>query len=502
MSTTDSGRWRRTSPFAILFFFGRIFRLIAKNAWQSLAPLVALLVAYEGNIVNKLIFASIGFSVFISAAALLSYWFFRFRISADSVLIRHGVFKKKQLDIKFDRLQGINTEQGLIYRLLGLVTVNFDTAGSTGNEGNLPAVTQRFADSLRARLEAPSPAHITNGEDKQSETRTDELVRFDWRDMLRIGLADRRALIVFAVIGPFIERMDDHIERYLATLVDIAAVNGVELDGISGISIAVAVFFIVVFLFIVVSIAAAFLRYNNFRLLLQGKTLRSHAGLSTAYEHSMDLGKIQTLRLQQGVALRLMKRFQLTAHQAISARKGRRKAFEVPVITAEIGDALHSRFLAPDGGRLSLNPASSGFVAISPYSVRSKILFAGLLPALLATVVLMKPLGSLALFFLLWLPIVAAAAYQNWKRAGYVHDDEEIIRRSGLLGYRTVSLLFRKVQRVTVSQSRYQRRKQLATLQMYLASGSVKVPYIKHEKAKQLRDYILYKVETSRKAWY
>jgi putative membrane protein len=98
--------------------------------------------------------------------------------------------------------------------------------------------------------------------------------------------------------------------------------------------------------------------------------------------------------------------------------------------------------------------------------------------------------------------MVAAIAYRSWRRAGYLHDDDEIVRRSGLLGYRTVGLLFRKVQRVSVTQSRYQRHKNLASLRMYMASGSVRVPYISHETAKQLRDYILYKVESSDKAWH
>jgi hypothetical protein len=35
-----------------------------------------------------------------------------------------------------------------------------------------------------------------------------------------------------------------------------------------------------------------------------------------------------------------------------------------------------------------------------------------------------------------------------------------------------------------------------------MASGSVRIPYIEHEKAKQLRDYILYKVESSQRAWH
>jgi putative membrane protein len=53
-----------------------------------------------------------------------------------------------------------------------------------------------------------------------------------------------------------------------------------------------------------------------------------------------------------------------------------------------------------------------------------------------------------------------------------------------------------------VTQSRYQRRKGLASLRMHMASGRVSIPYIKHAQAQQLRDYILYRVESSQKAWH
>jgi putative membrane protein len=152
LNTPDKGAWQRTSPFAILFFLGRILRLIAKNAWQSLAPLFAFLVAYQGDIVNKLIVGGVLLATVIVVGAVLSWLFFSYQIGDDSILIRSGVFKKKQLDIKFDRIQGVNAEQNPVYRFLNLVTVTFDTAGSTGNEGNLPAVTREFANSLREQI--------------------------------------------------------------------------------------------------------------------------------------------------------------------------------------------------------------------------------------------------------------------------------------------------------------------------------------------------------------
>ncbi|MBT8102747.1 MAG: PH domain-containing protein [Gammaproteobacteria bacterium] len=501
MKTPESGVWRRTSPVAVLFFLGRILRLIVKNAWQSLAPLIALLVAYQGSLVNKLTFGGIAFAMVLLVGAVLSYWFFRFQVSEDSILIRKGVFKKKQLDIKFDRIQGINTQQNPLYRLLGLVTVSFDTAGSAGSEGNLPAVTSGFAESLRDRIGKSRGTEITG--DAEGGADASALVRLNWRDMIRIGLADRRALVLLALLGPLLEEVDDRADVLISDYVTRAAANGIHFDAASGIAIGIAIILAVVLVLAVLSIAAAFLRYHNFELLLENGTLRSNGGLLTRHEHSMELGKIQTLRLQQGVVQRLLNRYRMTARQAISSGKNRgQKVFVVPVVTAELADTLRRKFLAPEAGRLTQDPDSPDFTAISPFYMRSRILFVGLLPAIMASTLFWPELGLKCAVFLLWLPIVALAVYRNWKRAGYLHDDDEIVRRSGLLGYRTVGLLFRKVQRVTVTQSRYQRSKGLASLRMHMASGSVRVPYIDHDRATQLRDYILFKVESSQHAWH
>jgi len=257
LNTPEQGEWHRTSPFAILFFIGRTIRLLTKNAWQALAPLLVLGVAIDGDLVSKLQLAGIVIGALILAASLLSYWFFRFQIGDNTILIRQGWLRKKQLDIKFDRIQPINTQQNPIYRWLGLLTVNFDTAGSAGNEGNLPAVTREFADSLRERIGRKRPT--IEADDVESEAQSDVLVSLDWRDMIRIGLADHRALILFAFIGPLIEQLDDKIEAYLGRAVLIAAANGIEVTNASGLTIGLAIFIGLVLVFVSFSVVAAFL---------------------------------------------------------------------------------------------------------------------------------------------------------------------------------------------------------------------------------------------------
>ncbi len=502
MNVLSRDGWQRTSPFAILFFVGKIVRVIAQNAWQSIAPLFVYISVGKEDLVTKIVVGGITLALVIVVGSILSWLFFRYRVLDDSVLIRSGVFRKKQLDIKFDRIQGINTQQNPVYRFLDLVTVTFDTAGSSGDEGNLPAVTRDFANALRKQIGSTRSKRTDAGDDADADS-LQPLLKLDWRDMVRIGLADRRALIVFALIGPLMEQMGDEIRGYVDEALQSAALNAMQFGVSTGIQIAAAVLVGLLVLFAMISIAAAFLRYHNFELYLDGTTLRSHGGLLTRHEHSIDLQKIQTLRLQQGIVQIWLKRFSMTARQAISGRKQRRKkVFSIPVVTAAQADGLRPLLLAEEAGRLSQDPRDPGFSPVSAYYMRSRILYIGLLPALAFAAFFAVEVGPPGITGLLWLPVVALLAWRNWKRAGYRFDADEIIRRSGLFGYRTVSLLFRKVQRITVTQSHYQRRKGLASLRLYMASGTVNIPYIELSLARQLRDYILYRIESSEKAWH
>ncbi len=494
LKTTEPGAWQRTSPLAILFFLGKLIRDIAKNAWQALAPLAAFLIAYKGDLAEKAIIGGLGFLVVTSLIAVLNYWFFRFQITHDSILIRQGILKKKQIDIKFDRIQGINTAQNIVFRILGLVTVKFDTAGSSGDEGNLPAVPRSFAESLRARIGTQK----TLPEDGEDAAVPDPLVRLNWRDMIHIGLADRRVYVVLALSASLIQQMD-FAESYIREAAQYTTSFGMGVFALTAITVVVGVIVIVTLL----SIGAAFLRYHHYELFLEGSTLRSTGGLLTRHEHAMDLSKIQTLQLTQGLVQRGLNFYGLVARQARSSQQNSSsKNFVVPRVNAVQAEHLRELLLAPEGDELVQNPASERFNSISPYSMRSRILVNALVPIALSALLLTQSGNAAALFLLAWIPVSIPFVYLAWRHAGYHYDDQGLVRRSGVIGFRSVALLHRKVQRVTVTQSRYQRKKDLATLRVYMASGSVKIPYIGHDTAKRLRDYILYKVESSQQAWH
>ena len=515
MSNTKEGGWHRTSPLAAIFYLGKIYQAIAKNAVQSLAPLVAFLYASEGNLAGKIALGAALFFLVTIIGAILRYWFFRYRITSDSVLIREGVLKKTQLDIKFDRVQAINTQQSIIFRAFGLVTIMLDTAGSKKQEGHIPAVKMALANTLKEHIRQTTQTKCPGDaeQDDDGEIGVDaprKLLLLRAADMVRIGLSSNRALIFLVFLGPIIDQLDNKIEEEIGESIEggiedgtfIAAADAAQTGIDIGAGALVMIVFGVLLFLIAASIVGAFLRYHRFRLVTDNNVLRSTGGLLTRHEHSINLAKIQTVVASQNVMLRLFRHFRLQAKQASSGKTKGGKSFVIPLCEPDQLPVLCREIFRKEFSDAVLDPGAKSFLPIASQYVRSRVLLTGVLPAMLVTALMVIPVGFFALLFLLWIPLNAYVIWRLYKGYGVFIAQDGIAMRRGFLGYRVTAFLHRKVQRISLTQTVPQRRKGLATLRFYLASGSVKVPYVDFHKACELRDYVLYRVESSQAAWH
>lgn len=502
MSKSERKRWLHTSPLAAIFYLGRIFETIAKNAVQTFAPLAAFLFASEGNLATRIGIGLAAFFTITIISSIVRYWFFRYRISDDAILIREGVFKKTQLDIKFDRIQAINTQQNVIYRYFDLVTVKFDTAGSSKQEGSLPAIKSEFADSLKERIRQEKPSAVNDDQEEELETNHSPILTLDTGDMVRIGLSSNRAFIFLVLLGPLAEQLESKVGEAIDSTVIAAGLESGRFSLVGGVGLTLAAVVSVFLLLMIASIVGAFLRYHQFRLVTDEDVLRSTGGLLTRHEHSVNLAKVQTLEARQNMMLRFFDRYRMRAKQATSGKQGRNKQFIIPLCTPGQLPEIDREVFRDEFPDIEMRPKSDVFKPISVRYVRSRMLFAGILPTLIATGLFFPIAGPVALLCLLWLPICALIVWTLYKKRGYFVSTEGLVLRRGFIGYRTNAFLYRKVQRINVTQTLLQERKGLATMRFYMASGTLKLPYVDYQLAKQLRDYVLYKVESSQLAWH
>lgn len=502
MSETDSVAWRRTSPLSAVFYLGRIYEAIAKNAVQSLAPLAALLVAFRGD---RLTAAVVGIGLLITATvvhAFLRYWFFRYRLTGESLLIRDGVFRKRQLDLRFERVQGVTLTQNLVFRLFGLVTLNLDTAGASGQEGHLPAVGRGLAEDIRERIRRMPAASKPEPGAEQEGRRGEVLLRLSLGEVVRVGLSSGRIFLALVLVGPLLQYFEERLKRFAEEDAVLRVLGNAEPSFGMALGLALAVAVAIFALLMAASVVGAVLRWYGYALTVDDDVLRSHSGLFTRHEQSVHRVKVQSLYVLQNVMLRRFRRFRLRTRQAASGRAGAASRFDVPICAPDLLPRIGSVLFAEELGELPLDPRAPSFAPVSRLYVRSRTVIRGVLPALGTCAVLWPAAGYGALYALLWIPLAAGAAWLRHRRFGVAVTREGMAFRRGFFGFRVVAWLHRKVQRVSVTQSPFQRRHGLATMKFHLAAGSVTVPFVEHAAATRLRDYVLYRVESSDRAWH
>ena len=566
MSPPDSGAWQHTSPVAIVFFVGRSAKWVY-DRYGMFGQVVAAvgITAFLLRNPQYTVLTILTALLTVAVVGGLQYWFFRFRIEDDRILIRQGVINRTAVDLPFDRIQGINVNRSPIERVLGLVTVVLDTPGSISAEGQLPTVDPEIADQLLAKVaehqvdgpdggagpaqdldatardwipgEAEGPA--TGASERAARAEGAVLQKLTGRDLFRMGLVSR-GLVLYAVLLLVLGRQVD-----VATDAALGAFDNVRevLGGLGALAAAVAVAALALGLLVLVlaaRVGSAFVRYHGYTLWREGRSYRSRAGLFTRKEAVARIRKIQQLRVYQGAVYRFFGRYRIEMPPIGESEDAEDDEAEstggtvdadtlsVPWADSALVERIRSGIFRGEGERLATLPGDEAFTRVSRLYMRAaalRFLFAGVPAGAVALlllgymvsvswrggdvdsdVVLTRFIGIWIDASVIWaaLSVVLAApvGWLRWRATAFMHDDDGLSCRSGLIGYSVEAFLFRKAQGVTVTQSPLQRRHGLATLEVETACGSITVPYIDYARVCALRDLIVYKVESSRRQWY
>ena len=505
MRAAEANGWQRVSPLSVLFWIGQILRGVARNLFQAVLPATAVVISTGWTTRERLYTLAGALLVALILVAVGRWLRFRFHIDEERVRIRQGIFQREELDIGYGRIQGINTTQNPIYRLFGLVDLKLDTAGSAAAEGHLPAIPADLGDALRRRIRrqrdetAETHAVPESAETEEGET----LLALSSGDMVRIGLTGNGALILLAVLAPLADQLGERAGPWLERTFAPAAETLQGLSPGAAAAVFVAGLLGTAAILMGIAVLGAFLRHNGYTLITDGEVLRSRGGLLTTHEHSMGLGKLQVLRVRQGPLLRLFGAFRLVAKQAASHAVNTRKSFLIPLARPAFVERVPALFFGDEGRDLSLRVDGDAYHPISRRYVRSRtVLFGGTGAAAALLVFGGNGAWAAAAVTAVLAPVIAwAFSRRRHTRWGLALTADAAVVRQGFVGTTLQAFLLRKVQRVDIVQSPFQRRHGLVTLQFVLAADTVTVPWIDETVARRLCDWVLYRVESSRLAW-
>ncbi|MEL6590288.1 MAG: PH domain-containing protein [Bacteroidota bacterium] len=489
---------QRQSPVAVIFI---LYRYLKRMVRTLFALIVIVVFGREDNTMGYILGVALVVLAVQLVYALLAYLRYTFYVEGDELIIESGVLGRKRAGIPFDRIQTISFEQNLIHQALDVVQLNIDTAGSAKTELNIDALVRPKAEELRAFILAQKAAMAADTEEEviseeassppPAET---EVIRLSIQDLVKIGITEnhfRTAGILLGGLFSLYQLVEGEDNEAWAKLFD--GVSGF----VSGSSLALIVGLVLGLMIIsfVVSLVRTVLQYFDLRLWRTEKGFRINAGLLNRKEQAAARSKIQFVKWTTNPLRQLLGLSTVRLYQASSQEVKKKQALTIPGCQEPEKRKIIEE-IVPLAEQTDYTAHS-----ISKRYIGRMTLYLGILPALIGGLITYFQAGWFALIWLSLVGLVWLLARRYHRRYQWSINAHTLLVHSGVIASRNVLLSWYKVQSVSLKRTPYQQRKALANVVLYTAAGEVNIPYLPLAQAEQLRDFVLYKVESSERDW-
>lgn len=481
----DLAQLQRQSPLAVVFLAVRTLRnvgiaqLVIAFVFVSRLPSAAVLVVAPLVGVTVL-----GFSV-------VAWWRFTFRVTDGELRVTRGVFSEDRLNVPLERVQSVSLEQQFLHRIVGLVQVSVETAGTSEAEFTIDAVDRSVADAL-ARTAAErrhEPVAVLSDDDAEiarlppPPTPEREILRRDVGRLLRAGLA-RPAFAGLAVLIPF-----------LAVADDFGSTLGFELPEIDGPEASLSMLWLLPA--VLAAAVAAGLLLNLLQIILsewglvlteRDRGFRREAGLVSRTARSTNIDRIQWLETAQNP---IESSFGIQRVALPTLGEG---DLHLPGTDDAELERIRTLVLDPDTRVDQLDRR------VSPAQVFLTTRNTGL-GAAIAAVGLWFAVGWWAALILARVPWAYLRARREVRLFRWGLVDGGIARQRQFVTVVRRELLTRKVNGVSVRQRLFERSRSLGTVVVHTASGSMSIGMLPLDEARALRDVLLADLATDPRPW-
>lgn len=480
----------RQSVFAILFIIINVVKALVRGLW----PLLVLVLFKSGNYERSHIILGLAvLGVGIVLAAIAFFWRFYFYVDGAQLHVEKGILRRSKVDIPFDRIQSVELQQPLLHRLAGVCKVKIDTAGSSGEEFSFNALSTAKAAALQEYIQR----HRHQDQKVASPMRglSNEIVRLDLGQLLRIGISQNHirtaGLILFFGSG-LLDQLEDVLgEQALEKIKGVGSSFAEDKWFLAALILGA-----LLLLSFVGTLLRTILRYYDFVLLRRGGEYVVSGGLLNRYEHVIPDRKVQYVQWTSNPIKKMFKMVRLRFYQASSNVLSAAKAITVPGCSYDQLDLIRKEHFGErvQSTLLSLKVQRSLFWR--------RWLLLGIIPFLLFLGVFLYN-AAFVYFFLAAVWLGLSYWYQEQYQRSWEAElfDQTLWTSSGVIERTTHLVKQFKIQGVRLATSPYLRRKGLATVVLFTASGKLKIPYLRQAEASQVKDFLLHQIETHRGAW-
>lgn len=420
---------------------------------ELLIPLIIVLVSQGIHADSPMLGMLLAGGTFLAVVLIwgfLSWYRFTYRVTDNELNVQYGVLVHKKSFIPRERIQSIDFNQGVMQRIFGVVAVQVETAGGNKPEATLSALYWHQAEELRQELLGQRQLLTEN--DKLEHPVKKILIR----RLLILGATSGGglglALSLFSGAWAILHRFDIDWENYL----DWIGGRWDTLQFVVG----------VLFLLWLLALLGIVLKYGGFTLTRKGNRLQIVYGLLQQRQVSIPIHRIQAVRLVEGVLRQPLGYGVLQVESAGIGQQSGEKVILWPLIhKTEINDILKD-FLPEFAQAVSLQSL--------PKKSRNRYVRRTLIPFIIVviplTILMYLFYGGIGLSALALLLLAVLWGLLLYRDAGWGQRDEMLAIRFRNWARTSVWIPKRCIQFMDVGQNPFQRRVNLVSFDVGLAS--------------------------------
>ena len=434
-------------------------------------------------------------SVFIFIFQYVKYKYFSYQIIGDELIIREGWLNKSETIVKFDKIYEVHLNQKFIHKLVGLYKVDIDTAGSDEVEISINGVDYHKALVIKdilteKQIFSKVEKDIVTDENLEVNENFTSL-KISILTLFKIGIT-RNYLYTLSLMFAFSYQIIDFVtDTFYEKRSDF-------IDQLSGFSNANStVFSWVIFLFILIVFVVIFnlirtlLTYYNYEIQIKNNRLLASYGFINSHIIAVPPKKVQMIHFQQNYFQKLMNLFEVKIVQIFSKQKsdGGVGGLSIPGVNHKEMNNLFRFIYDKDLEILTVFHRPS-FRKVFIRMMYLLFVFICLVLVMYLIDILKFIWILIAIFFTIFLLLYIS--YRNEKL--FIKDDF-IILKSGIWDLKTTYLQINRIQKLTLKQSYFQKRRNLASIKLSTASESLRLNFYDEKLLKRLANTIVFKIE-------
>lgn len=503
----DGPAWHRMSP-----------RFIVVGTLRQLRGLVlpAAFIIITGNVGrgrSELIYIGIALVVTLLAAvmSLVEWWNFRYAFTERELVVRSGIIQKQERVVPYGRIQAINLDEAPLERLVGIVRVKVETAAGGTADIEIRAIAKEDAPRLREALataraqarQAEGTAPAGTEQEETAGTADEETVAVPEGELLRT-LSTRELLALGATsgrIGPTAAVVGAAIQFSTELMPDSwwGRVPWERADVLQNVSVVVSLLLVIAVLTWLLAIASTALTFGGFELRRAGDQLLMQHGLLDRRRRTIPIQRIQAVIVGEQLLRQPFGRADIRFESAggeVEGAAGDSGVLFPYLPLRDVEGLLHRaapEFAADPATRMTTRLPARALRRYITSATVGWVVFTGAIAAVLGLwldrwidVVSWRQV----LLLLVVTPVFVWLGWARWRDGGWRTDGASLMLRWRAVSRQTLITRTTRLQRWESTADPLQRRADLATVHLSVASGLVgghyALPHVERDDAERL----------------